>query len=103
MRVVLKTKNYSAIGEYSDGQITVLMGSTISKKFGEYRHGRGVKNIRDSREYVDGTGTVIKDYTFKTPSAAAQFVVGYSVNGKLVWKLENGETLKQYMEGKNNG
>lgn len=103
MRVILKTKNYDAIGEYSDGQITVLKGSTISKKFGEYRHGKGVKTVRESKEYVNDNGILINDYTFKTPSAAAQFVVGYSVNGTLVWKTENGISLKEYMGEQNNG
>ena len=37
---------------------------------------------------------------FKSPSVAAQFVSGSSLNGLKVWKTENNESLKKYLERK---
>ena len=35
----------------------------------------------------------VQDYLFKSPSAAAAFVLGASANGWTEWKNKNGETL----------
>ena len=43
---------------------------------------------------VEGeTFLVLADLQFKTSSAAAQFLLGRSANGRTEWKLESGETL----------
>lgn len=38
-------------------------------------------------------GVLTKDTVFSSPSAAAQFLMGASVNGKLHWKTELGVPL----------
>jgi hypothetical protein len=35
---------------------------------------------------------------FKTPSQAAGIVMGYSINGRENWRLDDGTTFKQYFE-----
>lgn len=98
MNVHIKGRNYEANGEYKDNHITVFAGSRISDKFGKYRHGKRVLNIRENSKYVKDN-IVIKDVTFSTPSSAAQFVVGYSVNGLERWKVEKKISLKDYLKG----
>ena len=44
----------------------------------------------------DGRLVFVKDYAFKTPSAAANVVIGSSANGWTEWKLEDGRPLKVY-------
>ncbi|MDD5145218.1 MAG: DUF4357 domain-containing protein [Candidatus Pacebacteria bacterium] len=44
---------------------------------------------------TDGGYILEKDYTFTSPSAAADLVMGYSVNGWDIWKTEDGKTLDQ--------
>jgi hypothetical protein len=39
-----------------------------------------------------------KDFTFSSPSAASNFVLGRPSNGLTNWKKENGETLKDRIE-----
>lgn len=40
-------------------------------------------------------GVLTKDTVFSSPSAAAQFLMGTSSNGKLQWKSESGIPLGQ--------
>lgn len=98
MDIYLNGRSCNAKGQYIDGKVIVLKGSTINREFKIYRHGRRVEKIRNDKNYVDGV-TVIKDIEFSTPSAAAQFVLGYSVNGKEAWKYEKGISLGKKVEG----
>ncbi|MEC8884459.1 MAG: DUF4357 domain-containing protein, partial [Bacteroidota bacterium] len=34
-------------------------------------------------------------HLFSSPSAAAAVILGYSVNGRNVWKNENGKSIKE--------
>ena len=40
--------------------------------------------------------TLQQDCLFNSPSAAAQIVVGYSINGRIAWKTEDGQSLKDF-------
>lgn len=103
MKIYLKGRNgvYDATAEYEDGKITVLKGTKIQMDFAEHiRGGRLAKKFRESREYVDGNGLVIKDCEFRSASTAAQFVTGRSTNGLVAWKLEKKVSLKDYLESK---
>ena len=43
-------------------------------------------------------GVILKDIIFTSASSAAKQIVGYSVNGKNVWKRKDGLTIGKYME-----
>ena len=84
-----------ARGFYDSDGFTVLKGSIISKS-----HVQSLvwKEKREKllKEYtvVDGDNLVLaSDKTFSSPSTAADFCIGSSNNGWLVWKDKNGQTL----------
>jgi len=54
-------------------------------------------NIKEARQKanIDENGVLQEDVLFKSPSAAAGFVVGGSVSGMLEWKTAEGKTLKE--------
>jgi len=54
-------------------------------------------NIREARRKakIDENGVLQEDVLFKSPSAAAGFVVGGSVSGNAEWKNADGKTLKE--------
>ena len=60
----------------------------------QQRGGKAALSYRENKEYVDGDGNIIKDCEFKSPSTAAQFVTGTSINGMLAWKTKDGKSLK---------
>ena len=61
---------------------------------------RSIKELRDTcrrnNEIIDGR--LCKNYLFNSPSYAATFVLGVSVNGRTAWKTEDGRTLKELEE-----
>ena len=44
---------------------------------------------------VSGKLLFSKNHLFSSPSAAAAVILGYSVNGRSVWKNENGKSIKE--------
>jgi len=53
------------------------------------------KFIKEYTETPKDSITLKVDYTFKSPSTAADFCIGSSNNGWLVWKNEDGKTLDE--------
>jgi hypothetical protein len=47
---------------------------------------------------ADGGYLFAQDYVFASPSTAAGVVLGRSANGRIEWKTNKGETLKQIQE-----
>jgi len=60
------------------------------------------KNVRLIREQyaskIDNNNTLLVDVILSSPSAAAAFVQGSSLNGNVVWKTNNGKTLKEVFD-----
>lgn len=90
-----KGRGCNAIGFYDSLGFTVLKGSIIAKT-----HVQSLvwKEKREKllKEYtvLDGEQLVLEsDKTFSSPSTAADFCIGSSNNGWLVWKDKNGQTL----------
>ncbi|MDR1788937.1 MAG: GIY-YIG nuclease family protein [Opitutaceae bacterium] len=54
-----------------------------------------IKIERDNKDNVDAAGIVQKDILFTSPSAAAAFVLGSSVNGTAVLRTDEGKTFKE--------
>lgn len=103
IKVSLTSRASSAMADaiYEGETITVLPGGKISKDFALHiRGGKKAKSYRENLEYVDIDGNIIKACVFKSPSTAAQFVVGRSENGYRVWKTIGGKSLGEYLKEK---
>lgn len=75
----------------------LLNGSQLNEKVHESAKIRNVSVLRKKLEQqgkIENLKTK-EDIVFSSSSAAAKFVVGYSVSGPAVWKNNNGESLKQ--------
>ena len=97
MKLYLNSRNgqCKAIAEYNDKGFIILKNSMISQNIStKTAISKKVISYRNDKQYVKNN-KVIKDVVFKSPSLAAQFVLGYIMNGKRAWKNENGISLKE--------
>ena len=90
-----KGRGCNAKGFYSSDGFTVLKGSTAAKtmvpsfNWKEKRE----KMLQDYTSNENGILVLTSDKTFSSPSTAADFCIGSSNNGWLVWKDKEGNTL----------
>ena len=90
-----KGRGCNAKGFYSSDGFTVLKGSTAAKtmvpsfNWKEKRE----KMLQDYTSNENGILVLTSDKTFSSPSTAADFCIGSSNNGWLVWKDKDGNTL----------
>lgn len=77
----------------SEGMV-VLAGSTIRKELVPSASDSIKASRENNRDNVDGTGTLLKDILFRTPSGASSFVLGANTNGNMEWKTANDTSLK---------
>lgn len=96
---IKNNKGLTATGIVESEGFIVLKGSrineTIKKSLSD--------NICKMRKQYLSDGTIIdgyfsKDTCFSSPSAASDFILGYSTSGPLTWKDSNGKTLKELNE-----
>ena len=88
-----------AEGIYSDDKTVVKAGGQISKNFAScIRGGTLAKKMRLNPELVDPNRRIISDCVFNSPSTAAQFVCGRSINGYDAWKVKKKKSLGQYLK-----
>lgn len=94
-----KNQAIEAHGKLTDEGFVVLAGSTASRNtkgsLGDSINGTherllelGIISEKDDEAYI-----FQKDYLFRSPSGASDFVLGYSSNGWVAWKGANGATL----------
>ena len=79
----------------NENGFTVLRGSVLSKDTVP-SFGWKEKREKEIKEFgIEKDGKIILDYdkTFSSPSSAADFCTGSSVNGWNVWKDNEGKTL----------
>ena len=102
MKIYLNSKNnsHSAIAEYSDGIVKVLAGSKINTVMSYPKMPVEVVSRRKDKALVSDDGLVLKDVSFNSPTAAAQFVTGRSSNGYISWRPDNKMSLKEYLNTK---
>ena len=87
------SKKCDAKGFYDTSGFTVLKGSRISDKSTDSLSWRD-KRTKLIEEYANNKNFVInEDITFSSPSKAADFCLGSSSNGWIMWKTERGQTL----------
>ncbi len=93
----LNVKGIKARAIQTDEGIVVLENSEISKTVSE---NYGYKSLRDklTNENIIANNKFTKNYLFKSSSAAAAVIVGYSINGRNIWKSENGKSIKEIEE-----
>ena len=90
-----KGRGANAQGFYNSDGFTVLKGSIIAKTFVPSL-GWQEKRSKLLKEYTEVHGDQLiltSNKTFSSPSTAADFCIGSSNNGWLVWKNKDGNTL----------
>lgn len=102
MEVILKSRNgqHNAKGLFDNGKITIKKGSKINLQTADYfNEPRLNAELKHNKEVVDNNGILKQDVTFDSPTAAAQFVTGRSVNGYVSWRPNDKISLKEYLRG----
>lgn len=97
----LRTNDVNAKAIRTDEGIVVLSGSLAIVET-QSSFSDGYKAIREKLLssgvlYKDGNNIKFsRDQLFNSPSQAAAIIVGYSINGREAWRLENGMTYAAY-------
>lgn len=89
--------NASASGRVTAEGFVVYKGSVVNSKTSAKSLSAGMTKMRE-RLFAEGKVdnlTTTEDILFSSSSAAADFVVGYSVSGPRTWKTKEGKTLKE--------
>lgn len=91
----IKGKDTDAAGRYSEGKFTVLKGSVFPCTEAPSYIGKGKRKqfIEEHCTVVSGLLRLKEDYTFNSPSTAAEYVLGRHANGWIMWKNDIGQTL----------
>ena len=92
-----KGRGANAQGFYNSDGFTVLKGSIIAKT-SVPSLGWQEKRAKLLQEYTEANGDQLiltSNKTFSSPSTAADFCIGSSNNGWLVWKNKDGNTLDE--------
>jgi hypothetical protein len=93
-----RTKNTDANGFYTENGFTVLKGSKIQKASTPSYTNKEVRFEKLSTASTvinENQLELIKDLTFKSPSAASSFCRGNSSNGWVDWVNDTGQTLNE--------
>ena len=96
--IYLKSRNdsFDASGTFDNGKTIVKKGSRIRLSFADHvRGGTTAKRLRENPTIVSPSGVVLEDCTFNSPSTAAQFVMGSSVNGWRAWHVDKKTSLEK--------
>ena len=98
----LSTGSASATGVVPAEGFVVYKGAVINEKVSVKSVGAGAATLREKHisegRVVDNKTT--EDILFSSSSAAAVFVLGYSVSGPQNWKAKDGRSLKEVEECK---
>ena len=93
----INTGNASAECQITSEGFVVLAGARINEKTSSNSLSKGMVKLRQKHmdsERVEGLITT-EDILFSSASAAAGFVLGYSVSGPATWKDREGRSLKE--------
>lgn len=86
-----------ATGKVTSEGFVVLKGTTINEKMSTKSLGASIVKLRD-KYLSDGKVenlTTTEDILFSSSSAAADFILGYSVSGPKTWIDKSGRSLKE--------
>ena len=100
MKLILKSKKslHYAEAEWNGEQIIVLSGSRINPIVAFPQMSEEIKRMRNDSTIVNEKNELIVDVKFTSPSSAAQFVTGRSVNGYIAWRPDDKMSLKEYLK-----
>lgn len=100
MKLVLKSKKnlHYAEATWDGEQIIVLSGSKINPIVAFPQMSEEIKHMREDRKIVNEQNELLVDVKFTSPSSAAQFVTGRSVNGYIAWRPDDKMSLKEYLK-----
>lgn len=93
----ISTGSAKATGKTTTEGFVVLQGATINEKINVKSVNKGIVKLRD-QAFEEGKVkdlTTTEDLLFSSSSAAADFILGYSVSGPKTWKDKNGTSLKE--------
>lgn len=83
----------NAKGIFSDSKFFLLKGSEICKDKSDACPKSTIAAYERHRDLIDENNTLKEDIPFDSPSGAACFVAGYSVNGRENWKDKKGRSI----------
>ena len=92
-----KGKKASALAKLTDDGIVVLKGSHLAEELTRSAPKQVIRLREKYKELIDNSFVLSKDIRFTSPSAAAGFVGGASLNGNEYWVTDDGVTLGQYL------
>jgi len=99
LELELKIKGINAKALQTDEGIVVLKGSEVANNESSSYNYTVLRRKLISEEVIvpyQADKLIFKeDYLFKSPSAAAAVVLGYSINGRDAWKNKLGKTLNE--------
>lgn len=93
----LSAGSASAKGIVTSEGFVVYKGAVINGKISVKSVGDGIVRLRD-KHIKDGhieDNVTTEDILFNSSSAAANFILGYSVSGPQTWKTQDGKSLKE--------
>ena len=95
----LEQSGIKAKGRVTSNGFLVIYGSelvatTKDSLSNGYRNRRDLLISKGIVVNINGKLSFVKEYEFSSPSAAADIILGSSVNGRIAWKDSNGVTLK---------
>ena len=100
----LSTGTASASGKVTIEGFVVFAGAILNEKTSVKSLSAGMQKMRqhifDSDKVADLVTT--EDILFSSSSAAADFILGYSVSGPQTWKTKDGRTLKEIENSQTN-
>lgn len=90
-----KGRGCEAKGFYNSSGFTIIKGSILAKDSVPSLHWKDKRDkiIAEYASHKEGHIVIDSDKTFPSPSTAADFCIGSSNNGWLVWKDKDGQTL----------
>ena len=95
-RFYIQIAGVTAEGEVTADGFVVYKGATMNDKTNDKALNKGTATKREAIKASDKVNnlTLMEDMLFTSPSAAADFLIGYSVSGPATWKDKNGVSLK---------
>lgn len=100
----LSAGSASAKGIVTSEGFVVYKGAVMNSKLSVKSVGAGIAKLREkhlSEGHVADNMTT-EDILFNSSSAAADFILGYSVSGPKTWKTQDGRTLKEIESSETN-
>ena len=93
-----RSGQYDSKAIFQSKKIIVLPGTKIAPLVSNANLSKIVLSMRNDKKIVDEDMILKRDVEFTSPSLAAQFVTANISNGLRVWKVNDRDTLKSYLQ-----